>query len=371
MTMWLWTYGPWREGPQSDIGPATNKTITWRLTGRHEASYNINGRVAEAYGLDELISDLWVIRDGTCLFRGRLGSRDDEGDPDSHTVTTSWADYRAILDRRQLYDDDPFAYPSADQADIVWGLISATQARAGGNLGVVRGIGQITSVARTDVIYEAGAKIGESIDSLAKLEFGFDWDITPAADPRIHTHTLDIWSPYRGADRGVVLDYGALVTKFSRRVDPAGYSNAVRAAGGGDTVDPVIVQAPDLATRPEGRWDLAVNASELGSDADLEAAANQALADSQLVTPSYTLTLRAGAWRGRDHIWLGDLVRLRIRSGCLDVDDLYRVQEIGAAWSADTDADGVTATITVGAIPPDRRLHLRALDRRLAALERR
>ncbi|SBW23769.1 hypothetical protein FDG2_3909 [Candidatus Protofrankia californiensis] len=75
-------------------------------------------------------------------------------------------------------------------------------------------------------------------------------------------------------------------------------------------------------------------------------------------------------------IWLGDLVRLRIRSGYRDVDALYRVQEIGAAWSADTDhppdpaaadADGVT----VGAIPPDRRLQLRTPDRRLAALERR
>ena len=377
MTVWGWSYGPWFEGPASDVGPATSRSVTWRLTGRHEASYTINGRVPQALAFTELVTDLWITRNGFCLFRGRLGSVSDDINQNTHTATVNFADYRAVLDRRLLYDDDPFSYLSADQADIAWGLISTTQAHPGGDLSIIRGIGSITTVNRTRIIYDVSAKIGESIDNLAKLQNGFDWDITPNANARDHHLTLDIWHPYRGNDRGVTLDYGGLAVTVSRSVDPGSYANAIR-SGGANSITAVHLEVPDIASRPEGRWDGTADDSDLASTADVTAAATQALADASTLIPSYTVTMRSGAWRGPDHIWLGDLVRLRLTSGRLAVDTIYRVQEIQATWSDSTDhdpsivdSDGVTVAATLGAIPPDRRWRLREFDNRLTSLERR
>lgn len=386
MVTWQWIYGPWAGTPQSDIGPATSRTVTWRTTGRHEASYTIDGRQAEAAGLQELVSDLRVIRDGRCLYRGRLGPTDDEIDTDSYALTASWADYRAVLDRRQLWENDILSYAGVDQAKIAWGLLSSTQARDGGELHIIRGVGATTGVGRAGINYEIASKVGEQIDALSVLQHGFDWDITPNQDPSTPTQTLDIWSPYRGAQRGVVLDFGGLVATVSRQFDPSTYANAVRFSGD-DSLLPLHLEATDIATRPEGRWETDASDTTLLQLDDLTAAGNQSLTTAEIPTPSYSLTLVGGRWHGPDHIWLGDSVFVRIPVGRLNVAALYRVAEIQAAWSDDTDgvptvngvavdprtvgADGVVVTLVVGAIPPDRKWRARAIDQRISALERR
>jgi hypothetical protein len=82
----------------------------------------------------------------------------------------------------------------------------------------------------------------------------------------------------------------------------------------------------------------------------------------------YTVRLKRGGWRGPDHIWLGDTVRLIIRDGDLDVDQTYRVYEV----AIDLDGDGgETVTLSLGGPKPDFRKRASETQKRLRNLERR
>ncbi len=363
MTAWKFAVGQWTALPDHELTRARGRRVTWRLTGSHEASFTLDGTSSDALKVEELVSDLWVFRGGRALFRGRVGPTSDDLGADGHKVAYSVADYRAVLQRRLLFEGDTLTYPTTEQAAIGWGLISATQAR--NSLGIVRGVGQVTGRTR-DRTYAAGAAVGEMLDNLSRVRDGFDYDIQP--DARSTALTFDVFYPLRGVDRQEVLDYPGLIGSLNRQVDPAQYANSVRMTGA-DTLAAVRVDATDLATRPEGRWDVQVGDTDIENATTLTDRAHRELADRQIVEPAWSVTLRSGAWRGPEHIWLGDPVTLAVRSGRLNVLRTLRVQELEAAWN--DNADDPTVSVVLGQVPPRRRLRVRALDRRLTTLERR
>ena len=85
------------------------------------------------------------------------------------------------------------------------------------------------------------------------------------------------------------------------------------------------------------------------------------------LVPAYTLTLSAGRWAPAD-AWLGDTVRLIVKSGRLDVDTEARI----TAASITIDDNGrETVAPTAGLPPPDVGETLGRTDRRLSRLEAR
>ncbi len=337
--------------------------MTWRLTGSHEASLSLDGTSPDAAKVEELITDLWVLRNGRALFRGRVGWTSDDLGADGHKVAVNAADYRAVLQRRLLFEGDTLAYTTTEQAAIGFGLISATQSR--GSLGIVPGVGQVTGVNR-DRTYKAGQSVGEMLDNLSQVRRGFDYDLQP--DAAGTALTFDVFFPARGTDRQEVLDYPGLIASLNRQVDPGQYANSVRMTGA-DTLAAVRVEPTNLATRPEGRWDTQIGDTDIENSTTLVDRAFRELIDRQIIEPAWSVTLRSGAWRGPEHIWLGDPVTLAVRSGRLNVVRTLRVQEVEAAWN--DNADDPTISVVLGQVPPRRRLRVRALDRRLTTLERR
>ncbi len=363
MTHWAFAVGPWTALPDHQLTRAKGRRVTWRLTGSHEASLTLDGTSRDAAKVEELITDIWVLRSGRALFRGRVGGTSDDLGADGHKVAVSAADYRAVLQRRLLFEGDTLTYTTTEQAAIGFGLISATQAR--GSLGIVRGVGQATGIIRNRT-YQAGQSVGEMLDNLSQVQRGFDYDIQP--DARSTALTFDVFHPARGTDRQEVLDYPGLIASVNRQVDPGQYANSVRMTGA-DTLAAVRVDATGLASRPEGRWDLQLGDTDIDNTETLTDRAHRELTDRQFIEPSWSVTLRQGAWRGPDHLWLGDPVTLAVRSGRLDVVRTSLVQEVECAWNDNSDEP--TVSVVLGQVPPRRRQRLRVLDRRLTTLERR
>ena len=358
---WTFAVGPWTGLPDWQLSRATGRKVTWRLTAPSDASFSLDGTSRDAERIEELVTDLWVFRNGFPLYRGRVGPTSDSHNGDAHGVSVTTADYRAVLARRALFEGDTLTYTAQDQALIAWNLISTTQAR--GTLGIVRGHGQTTGVAR-DRTFEPGEYVAPYIDALSKVQDGFDWDVTPTATTALN---FDVWYPQRGSDRQVVLDFPGALKSFNRSVDPAQYANSVRVSGD-ETLAPVRADAADIGTRDEGRWDTQVGETTIREAATLTARAQAELAKAQTITPAWTVTLPPNTWGGPDHIWLGDPVILAVRSGRLDVVASYRVQEV----SLDLGDDGTaTTSLALGAVPPDRRFQLRHVNQRLTSLERR
>jgi hypothetical protein len=355
-------------GPSVDLGNAMSKTVTVRLgpDQNHEASFVLNGADPQAAAFTELQNDLWCFRAGwpVPVFQGRIAPTTDQLDT-AHKVQVTAMDYREVLARRRLFASDTLAFTSVDQSLIALSMINATQGRAGGSLGIVAGAGAHTGIPRT-LTFQAGDFVAADIIAMAQMDAGFDWDISSYG---VQDLRLDIWSPFRGASRGVVLEYGSsLVASITRTVDPSAFADALLVTG--DPSAGLTAQQPeaaDIATRPEGRWDQVAGTTQLTSGGLASRAAYE-LASAEVVIPSYTVVLAANAWGGPGHIWLGDEVTVRIRSGRLAVNDLLRVVEVGIAIGDDDDE---RVTLQVGAIPFRIGRSISASLRRLRNLESR
>lgn len=377
---------PWRfllARPQPDgtiLGEVTQaqaRSLTLRAgpTNFHEAALDLDGYSPIASLVAELQCDLQVMYGPQILAVLRTGGITDALTASAYRLQPTFFDYRQVLRRRSLaYGGGP-GFTSADIADVAWDLIQAgagsdtgIQQYPGGNLGIARGLGRAGVGITATINYIRQDFTGTVIDNLCQLTPGADWDITPYGQADLR---LDMWSPARGSDRGVVLSWGdGRVASISRVTDPSAYANSVFVTGQGITNTPSAGSAGALdvagiAGRAEGRWDQVIGTQHT-SQSSLDKAAAWFLNDQQVILPSYTITLHPGAWLGPAWLFLGDLVTVRIAAGRLAVDDKLPVTEMDFAISA----DGIeTLTMTVGRIPFRIHQSIPAVLRRLRALE--
>lgn len=347
-------------GPQADLGAATSRSLKLRLLEPSGASVSVDGYSAEAQLLEELVTDLWVYRDGQGLFRGRMQptTRDSLNDKGEYSVATEWRDYRQVLERRIAYADRTWA--NVEQSTIVWNAITDAQALPGGDLGLTQGTWPATGVIRPSVIIKAGDTVWSFIKTAGQMASGFEFDI----DVNLAAH---LYYLRRGAASGATLDYGGVVIDFDRTFDTNSYANAVRQSGA-DGVTPAAQAVPDIASAREGRWDAQYGDTQL-TTADMvtqTAAANLARASQPL--PVYGLTLAKGAWGGPGHVWLGDYVTVVVRAGRLTERAVARVYEL------DIDIDSSneeTVTVVAGDVRMDAESVLRGIAKRVQVLSKR
>jgi hypothetical protein len=366
LAAWSWTVGPRQPvgGQVLALTEARNRSVTFRVAAdqAHEASFAIDGTHPQAASFHELTTDLQIARNGVLLAALRIVPTADQLDaPSQHVTTVTALDYREVLRQRLFIPPATLTWAGTDQSLIAWQMISGTQGQPGGDLGIVRGLGQSSGKIRNITVTRTDT-VGDKISEMGLMGSGFDWDVTPygTADLR-----LDIWPGQRGLDRGVVLEHGGgLVQSITRNVDPTTFGNAFYVTGD-SSVTPVYVEAAGIASDPAGRWDRTVGTQIRTPDA-LASRADFLLADGQVVIPAYTIVLQPGTWGGPGHIWLGDLVTVRIKSGRLAVNDKLRVMELKAEVSDEGDE---TVTLTIGRIfYPTARL-IRAMLKRLKWLE--
>lgn len=317
----------------------------------------INGRSATAMFVQELVTDLWVIRDGVTLFRGRVMSAEDDIAEVNYPLPVKAKDYRGVLERRLL----PVAttWTGIEQATIAWALIAYAQAQTGGNLGITQGLWPATGVLQT-VTANEGDNIWDVLAKVAGLDDGFDIDIDPS-------RVANLYYPRRGEDRGIILEYGGMVARAHRIFDPTQYANFIRHTGA-DGLGAVTRTVTDIASAPEGRWEAHLQDIQLTTTQMLGAAATAALTKYSRLSPTYEIQLAPGRWMGPDHIWLGDWVTVLVRVGRLNDVLQLRVHDMQIVL----DGSGVeTVTITCGDPRVDARSVLRGIQKRVQQLMKR
>lgn len=367
MADWNWSIGPWRDGvsanptlaqggPQTNLGSATQRSLRLKLLDPSEASYTISGYSTRATMVEELITDLWVWRDGVPLYRGRTQPTTDTlDDTGRYDLTVTCTDYRGVLDRRLWWTDR--TWTNIEQSTIVWDAITDAQTQPGGNLGLTQGTWPTTGIIRPLVTIKTGDTTWAGIKKLAAMQGGFDIDI----DVDLHAN---LYYPRRGTDTGATLDFGGVVTSVRRAFDPARYANAIRQSGA-DSVAATTATTPDIDTAPEGRWAAQFSDIQLTTADMVSKTAATNLAQSSMLMPTYSLTLGKGKWGGPSHVWLGDYVTIPIRAGRLNERPVARVYEM----DIDVDASNQeTVTVVAGDVRMDARSVLRGIAKRLNVL---
>lgn len=355
---WVWAVGPWRDDlPSTELVMAGARSLSLHLKDPSEARFTLWGYADEASTVDELITDLWVHRDGEYLYRGRVTSADDALEADSYALSCSCVDYRGVLDRRLLYSD--FSLTAQEQSLAVSNFLTHTQDQPGGNLGLTLGTWPVTGVDRT-AEFKTGDSIWESIKKLGEMENGFDLEID-------HLKVVNLLYPQSGVDNGEVLDFGGVVTRARRIFDPSKFANAIRQSGA-EGITASVQAVLGIESAPEGRWDGQYGDPDLRtSDSVAKTAASKLLLTSRLL-PTYQLTLAKGVWRGPGHIWLGDYVLAVVKAGRLNEVIKSRVYDI----DIDIDAnDQETVTVTVGDPRVDVRSFLRGISKQVQVLQKR
>lgn len=363
MPRWTFAAGPWSTGPSRELTAAKGRKLSFKRGTGAKVSFSIDGRHPEALELVELETDVHAWRDGELLFRGRLGpTSDDVGD--SHSTAISVGDYRNVLDRRFLYEGDALLAGTiaGDVGTIAWSLVTLTQARTAGALGITPGTPTPIGRAMAPTVFSAGQSIAKAIDLFAKTNpatTGFEWEISPELE-------LNLYPGGQGRALEVLLDYGGIVAKAGRNVDPSSYANALRISGAtglaAETRD-----AADLALRPEGRWEAQISHPDAKVAGSLDGLADADLVDAQIFRPSYSVTLKPNRWEGPGALWLGDVVTLRLASGRLNVLDDLEVDSIDVDVSENGDE---TVTLVLGSEFAGFAERLRRTEDRLRTLER-
>lgn len=320
MAVWRWAVGTLADGPQRELSTAYGRRITLRVDAACDAQFSLNGDGGEIAAIARLATDLWVWRDGTLLFRGRIGGHQANLDATRHSVQFSAIDYRGMLSRR-IVGALGAAYTATDQAAITWDLISDSQALSGGNWGITNGVGSTSGVDR-DATWDPGKPIGDAIAEMGRLYNGFEWEISP-------TLAFNRWYPLRGTDNGVKLDYGGLVTNVQYSYDPGDFANAVLVTGDQATT-PVAAATAGIGTDPRGRWELAQGFPTISVQATLNDRAPWLLSQTSQVRPDYRVKLKPGRWDGPAMLWTGDTVYPAFKRGWLTEDgsNAHRAVEI-------------------------------------------
>lgn len=347
MARWTFAVGAWNDDPQRELSGARARSLRWRLDEPATVTFRLDGRGEEATLIEEHVTDLHVWRDGTKLYRGRVGATEDDIDTDRHALPVNTVDYRGVLTRRFIYDSDAsFVGPtfSSDAGDLAWDLVGLTQGRTGGDLGIVQGIGlPVLGRNAPSVKFTGGQSITEAIDSFARTDpdvSGFEWEI----DAEL---ALNIYGGRRGqpAISAAHLDYGGVLSKVKRTSNPAEFANVVVLEGASNIT---TTTAADIATTPEGRWESYIVDRDAATAAAVAARSLEEFDKRNSVIASWSVTFATSRWEGPSHVWLGDECLLVVRSGRRDDYLTARVVEIGVQL----DENGrETVTMSLGSKP--------------------
>jgi hypothetical protein len=332
MPIWSLSVGPGASAatPQKEreLTRAKGRLFTFRADGHAFAQFTINDRHEESASIVDKVSDLWVYRGDEFVFRGRVVDSQHTVTETEHQRQVQVIDYRGMLGRVARVEPTVPSYTSVDPAQIAWQLIQHRQAQTGGDWGIVQGVGSSSGYGGRDLTtLIAGKSIGEAIDELLRREDGGEWAINPDLE-------LDRWWPRRGADNGVVLDYGGLICKVS--LSGAEFGNAAVATGSNLTT-PSVSATAGVGTDDRGRWTITEGFPSVEVQATLDAKAVWLRDEASTIERRWSVEFSPGRWEGFDHVGVGDIVTFAISSGSLQVSTPHRVVEIQVAVGDDGD----------------------------------
>jgi len=336
--------------PVMGLPPTTSKGFTLRLDDGSEARTDLSMRRGESVIIDEMDTDLWWRRKDPRTRKleviGRFNANNVELATSDTGVTLSaqWVDYAAILGARMVLKYlDPKALPNPitqwDKGTLVTDILAwCIPTNTGLDLSEISGstpypLGTITQP------YEIPpeiliAEVFTNLEALSQKDW--EWWIETPADVN-KAPKLRFAIGQRGQDKGVTLvDAGSgptPIASWTRNGAADNYANSLYYSGTGtgtgkDAVGGVVVRIPAQIEQYGQRDAQHGNSTVRGDKDQITASAQKKLAKLADRQPTYTITLAQGFWRGRDHIDIGDTVKLVLRMGKEVLQERYRVTEI-------------------------------------------
>lgn len=383
---WNVVVGNWLIGPQYELNNLKNRVLKLTLVDADSFSFSLNGddpvfQDSTNKIIEELVTDVWIYRDGMLIFRGRImDSTDNIGDV--YTVNFTAYSYEALLEARGLHtlpyhDTADFASTWTPQA-IIRFLVEHAENQTGMRLGLtirnedwintLPSLGTIYSVAINDTTVFISVKDGDSI--LTSVQ-----NVCKIIDPSYGV--LDFWiDPFlnchlalpRGNNNGVILDYGGNIASLGSQFSYKTFGNVVYASGEHVYTDGTVLLLPrpayyetenlgvpttpthtsaagvhnenltqgsfspgTYATDPRGGWQIEkhVESSTLTAAALKTFAQNQWMQTSDIAQQyAYTPVFGPGQWRGTDHVNVGDTVWFYAQRGRINIRRQLVVQSI-------------------------------------------
>lgn len=243
------------------------------------------------------------------------------------------------------YLQDALVYPQAtpySSTTLPWTWINTFQSRTGGSYGITSGTTTGTPPTRSKTITQE-ANLLDTIQQLSESGDGFDYRVNTSRG-------WDEWHTSRGADNGLVLEYGVNVNSFSwtEGTGPGEITNAIFVIGPPGTT---VVTATDSTSRTTyGRREAAASffadfEDSTVTNGQLQAHADKIIAERPYpkIIPQLRLVIghQSIEWGA---YWLGDTVTFRARVGDYDtINAQYRIVQI----DVDLD-DNDNETVTLG-----------------------
>lgn len=335
--VWTWAYGPASGASATrEMTAASGRVVTWRVDGHPFAQWSMDGRHDEAAGIVERRDDVWIYRNGTLVFRGRIVGAQDDITDSQHRVQFLAVGYRGLLSLAAKVEPPVPTWSATDQAQIVWELVEGWQALDGADWGITEGgVGALSGQDRDETDIAPFTPVGEVIDRMLRQENGGEWDVSPTLE-------LDRWFPRRGTTVDVVLDYGGTIATVGRSLPEFG--NAAGVTGSQETT-PTLVEHPDVATDERGRWTVTQSFPSVKRQTTLDGKAAWLLDQAYTVESEWRATFSPRRWDGPSVLWVGDIAQFRVNSGRVQASGPHRVVELQAVCG-----DDGTETITVGLV---------------------
>lgn len=173
---------------------------------------------------------LYIDRDGVIMWAGIIWTR--RYDTATSVCDLQGAELWSLFKRRRISDLETFT--AIDQCTIAENLITYTQAKTGGSIGVVNA-GVTSGVTRTRTYLAADLKpVAEAIEQLAAVSNGFEFAIDTDYQSGVITNTFRCSYPRRGRAAGTnghVFEVGRNVAAFQWNEDGTSAANTVYAVG--------------------------------------------------------------------------------------------------------------------------------------------
>lgn len=362
---WEWVVGPWKAGPITKLWSIASRTLTIKLDEPDEASFTLLGDADDALEVHEFISDLWVGRNGVPLHRGRIITSGDSIDTTGYPVNFTTTSYAGMLNDRIINSTDTLVLagrttpiyglkpPTSMKAhDVIWHLIDHVQKQPGMDLGITKGSWPDlpdTTLIWAQAFFQNGDYALQHIHTIAR-SMKFDFWIDENRKANI--------AASRGRLTETAIDHPGRAAKVERSITRDAIANFVRQSASVEGAE-VFFTVPNIADRPEGGWAKTLGAPATRSTEDVILpkqlqAIGQAnfdrlsrglpLDDDSPANFSYSVTLENGVWRGPDHIWVGDTVRLVVKRGRLNVNELMKVYQVSISIDQN-DVETVSLTL--------------------------
>jgi hypothetical protein len=361
--------GPRTSRPAMALPPTTSKGFTLRLNDGSEARAELRFNRGSAIVIDEMDTDLWWRRKdprtGILEMIGRFNTAHTSLSTSDTGIACSvqFVDYRTILGERMILK---YLRPNDDPPTTMWNkgtpvtdiLAWALPDNTGLDLSAAKGPGEYDLGNIIQPFHlPPGTLISDLMDNLVAVSpVAWEWWVDTPLDIN-QAPKLMLQTGARGQDKGVVLfDAGSgptPIASWTRNAASDDYANSIYYTGGGTGTGADagggVVRVIDAQIQQYGQRDVQDGNSSLGGDINqIRQRAEKKLQKYADRRPSYTVRLRQGFWRGRNHIDAGDHITLLLRLGKEALRDTYRVSEI----AVDIDENGLEdVTLTLGRMP--------------------